>query len=221
VNSTTVMVIDEQELFRAGIRKVLSGRAGLTVLDSAPSEIALRTTEATKPDVVLLGCQLNAHAGLESAGRIAHRFPSAKVVVLSPQSDDPELFQVIKTSVVACVSRDATGQRLVAAVREASASQHPVSRVLPGAAAQAHPVPGQFDKTGPDSDSAGALIEPLTSRQKDILRHVAAGSTNKQIASTLHLSAQTVKNHVSSVLRKLNANDRAHAVYIGICLGWI
>jgi two-component system response regulator DegU len=222
VDKVTVMVIDEQELFRTGVRQVLSQYAGFEVLDCAPGEDTLRIIENTMPNIALLGCRLSAHNGLELGKRIARYFPNTKVIVLSPDPDDEDLFEVIKTSAVACINKNASADDLMNTIRQASRGEYPINETVMTRPTVARRVLRQFEEiAGMGGKAMETLVAPLTARETQILSFVANGNTNKQIASALQISEQTIKNHVSAILRKLNANDRAHAVVLAIRHGWI
>ncbi len=222
MDKITVMVIDEQELFRTGVRQVLSQYEGFEVLDCAPGEDTLRVIENTMPNIALLGCRLSAGNGLELGKRIARYFPNTKVIVLSPDPDDEDLFEVIKTSAVACINKNATAEDLMSTIRQASRGEYPINETVMTRPTVARRVLRQFEEiVGMGGKAMETLVAPLTARETQILTFVANGNTNKQIASALQISEQTIKNHVSAILRKLNANDRAHAVVLAIRHGWI
>jgi two-component system response regulator DegU len=222
VDKVTVMIIDEQELFRTGVRQVLSQYPGFEVLDCAPGEDTLRIIENTMPNIALLGCRLSANNGLELGKRIARYFPNTKVVVLSPDPDDEDLFEVIKTSAVACINKNASAEDLMNTIRQASRGEYPINETVMTRPTVARRVLRQFEEiAGMGGKAMETLVAPLTARETQILSFVANGNTNKQIASALQISEQTIKNHVSAILRKLNANDRAHAVVLAIRHGWI
>jgi two-component system response regulator DegU len=216
-----VMVVDEQLFFRSGVCHALSQEPDFQVTECDPNVDPLGLIEANLPDVVLLGSDLAALNGLELGRTIARYYPNTKVVVLSPDPNDEELFEVIKTAAVACLSKKTPVEDLVGTIRRASKGEYPVNETLttrPGVAKQ---VLKQFQDIASMGKSMEKLSAPLTSRETQILVYVANGNSNKQIASSLHISEQTVKNQVSSILRKVNANDRAHAVVLAIRHGWM
>jgi len=223
VDKTTIMIIDEQELFRTGVKQVLSQYAGFEVMESSPSEDTLKMVENAMPNIVLLGCRLSAHNGLDLGKRIARYFPNTRVIMLSPDPDDEELFEVIKTSAVACLNKNATGDELINTIKRASNGEYPINETVMTRPTVARRVLKQFEEeiASMGTTAMDTLVAPLTTRETQILSYVANGNTNKQIASALEISEQTIKNHVSAILRKLNANDRAHAVVLAIRHGWI
>ena len=213
-----VMIIDDQALFRAGVRHVLSQQADLEILDCDPGQDPPELIEDNIPDVVLLGSDLAGLGGFEMGRRIARHHPNTKVIVMSPNPDDEELFEVIKTAAVACLSKNSTAEDLAGTIRRACNGEYPINESLIARPVVARHVLEQFQRM---RKTMGAVVAPLTCRETQILDHIADGNTNKEIARILGISEQTIKNHVSAILRKLNANDRAHAVVLAIRHGWI
>jgi DNA-binding NarL/FixJ family response regulator len=215
------MIIDEQEFFRAGVRQVLSQESDLEIIDCDLAHEPLELIEHHIPDVALLGSDLATLSGLELGRNIARLYPNTKVIMLSPNPNDEELFEVIKTAAVACLNKKATAEELVGTIRRARNGEYPINESLMTRPTVAKQVLRQFQ----DIASIGKVIEagtaPLTNRETQILNYIAQGNSNKQIAYILEISEQTIKNHVSSILRKLNANDRAHAVALAMRNGWL
>ncbi|HUW45843.1 MAG TPA: response regulator transcription factor [Dehalococcoidia bacterium] len=218
MNKIKVMVIDEQAFFRAGVRQMLSQQPDLEVLECDPTQNALELIEANLPDVALIGSDLASLSGIELGRKIAQYYPNTKVVVLSPDPDDEELFEVIKTAAVACLSKKATADELASTIRRARKGEYPINESLMTRPRVAKQVLNQFRGMGRTMEG---LVAPLTNRETQILTYVAEGNSNKEIARILEISEQTIKNHVSAILRKLNANDRAHAVALALHSGWI
>ena len=212
------MIIDEQALFRAGVGQALAGQPDLEILECDPTKNALETIEANLPDVVLLGSDLTSLSGIDLGRKIAQYYPNTKVIVLSPDPNDQELFEVIKTAAAACMSKKASADDLASTIRRAYKGEYPINESLMTRPRVARQVLDQFRGFRKTMEGIAA---PLTKRETEILTHVAEGNTNKEIASILSISEQTIKNHVSAILRKLNANDRAHAVTLALQSGWI
>ena len=213
-----VMIIDEQALFRAGVRQTLSNQSDLEILECDPTQNALELIEANLPDVALLGSDLASLSGIELGRKIAQHYPNTKVIVLSPDPNDEELFEVIKTAAAACLSKKATAEELTSTIRRAHSGEYPINESLMIRPMVARHVLNQFQHMRRTME---AVVAPITHRETQILSYIAEGNSNKQIASILQISEQTAKNHVSNILRKLNANDRAHAVVLAIRQGWI
>jgi two-component system response regulator DegU len=213
-----VMIIDEQALFRAGVRQALSRQPDLEVFECDSTQNALELIEANLPDVALLGSDLASLSGIELGRKIAQYYPNTKVIVLSPDPNDEELFEVIKTAAVACVSKKASADELTNTIRRAHSGEYPINESLMTRPKVAKQVLNQFRGF---TRTMEGIAAPLTKRETQILTYVAEGNSNKEIARILSISEQTIKNHVSAILRKLNANDRAHAVTLALHSGWI
>jgi two-component system response regulator DegU len=220
-NKIVVMIIDEEAFFRAGVRQALAQQADFEVLDCDPSDGPLDVIDAHLPNIALLGSALGAHSGLELGRKIARFYPNTKVIMLSPNPDDEELFEVIKTAAVACLNRNTAAEELANTIRLASKGEYPINESLMARPKVAQRVLKQFQDMSTVDKAIETVIAPLTRRETQILNYVAEGNTNKQIADILGISEQTIKSHVSAILRKLNANDRAHAVALAIRNGWI
>jgi two-component system response regulator DegU len=213
-----VMIVDEQAFFRAGVRQTLSQQPDLEVLECDLTQNALEMIEAHLPDVALLGSDLASLSGLELGRKIAQHYPNTKVVVLSPDPDDMELFEVIKTAAVACLNKKTSSEELANTIRRAHKGEYPINESLMTSPRVAKHVLNQFRGLGKTMEG---IVAPLTNRETQILNYIAEGNSNKVIAHILGISEQTIKNHVSAILRKLNANDRAHAVALALHSGWI
>jgi two-component system response regulator DegU len=220
-NKIVVMIIDEEAFFRAGVRQALAQQADFEILDCDPSDGPLDMIDAHLPNIALLGSALGAHSGLELGRKIARFYPNTKVIMLSPNPDDEELFEVIKTAAVACLNRNTAAEELANTIRLASKGEYPINESLMARPKVAQRVLKQFQDMSTVDKAIETVIAPLTRRETQILNYVAEGNTNKQIADILGISEQTIKSHVSAILRKLNANDRAHAVALAIRSGWI
>ena len=221
MNKIVVMIIDEESFFRAGVRQALAQQPDFEVLDCDPSDSPLDLIDASLPNIALLGSALGAHSGLELGRKIARYYPNTKVIMLSPNPDDEELFEVIKTAAVACLNRNTAAEELASTIRRASQGEYPINESLMTRPRVAQRVLKQFEDISSMGRAIETVIAPLTRRETQILDYVAEGNTNKQIADILGISEQTIKSHVSAILRKLNANDRAHAVALAIRNGWI
>ncbi len=213
-----VMIIDEQAFFRAGVRQTLSQQSDLEILECDPTQNAFELIEANLPDVALLGSDLTSFSGIELGRKIAQHYPNTKVIVLSPDPNDEELFEVIKTAAVACLSKKATVDELASTIRRAYNGEYPINESLMARPRVAKHILNQFRGFTRTMEGVAA---PLTKRETQILTYIAEGNSNKEIAHILEISEQTIKNHVSAILRKLNANDRAHAVTLALRSGWI
>ena len=225
-----IMIVDSQPFFRAGVRQALAGQNNPDILeilecdagDGGAEAITQITTHS--PDVVLLDINYPSLRGLDLGKKICRYFPATRVVMLSanPDENDEELFEVIKTGAVAYMrSRDCTPVELIETIKRASRGEYPINDAVSNRPKVAWRVLRQFQDIAAMGKTVEEITTPLTPKEIQILTHVAEGNSNKRIANILGISEQTIKNHVSAILRKLNANDRAHAVFLAIRNGWI
>ena len=221
VAKTRVVIIDEQAFFRAGVRQALSQVADFEIVECDPNHDPLAIIEASLPDITLLGSDLATHSGLELGRIIARNFPNTKVIILSPDPNDEELFEVIRSAAVACLQKNSSADELISTIRRATHGEYPINESVFTRPSVARHVLQQFQDVASLGGNIETIVAPLTKRETQILNYIANGKTNKQIAHVLQISEQTIKNHVSAILRKLNANDRAHAVVLAIRRGLI
>ncbi len=222
MEKTIVAIIDRQTLFRVGACYILAQQPDFVVHEINPDGDVLLAIEVNSPDVILLDIDNPSLRGLDLARKITMQYPTVRIVMLTFEPDDKQLFEIIKTGVVAYLEKSVTSEELVKAVREVSTGQYPINEIVLSRPEVAVHVLRQFQNIhGTNGKTIESIVAPLTSRETQILNCIADGNSNKQIASILQISEQTAKNHVSNILRKLNANDRAHAVVLAIRHGWI
>lgn len=217
----TVIIVDKQAFFRAGVRQALSEEPDFELLDSAPGEDLLPLIEARLPNMVLLDIDSPSLSGLALCRKIVRNYPGIRVVMLTPNPNDEQLFEVIKTGAVAYLDKNTPAKELIATLRQAYRGEYPINDSLTTRPKVAEHVLKQFQTMVSMGKGMETIAAPLTPRETQILSYVAEGNSNKKIAHILQISEQTIKNHVSAILRKLNANDRAHAVVLAIRHGWI
>ncbi len=221
MNKIQVILISQQVLFRQGIEHSLSRLRDIAVSATAEvSDEVLSIIDNLPPDVALLDIDTPADAGLKLARRIKQRLPTIGVVVLTSNPDDAQLFQALKAQAVAYLSKEITASELVNIIKRVSRGEHPINDSLTARPKLAEQVLQQFQELSLRSE-AESFIAPLTPREMEILKYIAQGYLNKQIAAELDISEQTIKNHVTSILRKLNANARTEAVVVAIRQGLI
>ncbi len=220
-NKIQVFVISQQSLFKQGIEHSFAdvddiSISGITDLN----ESVLKAIDNLPPDVALLDIDGPSEIGIELAKKIKQRSPNIGVIVLSSAMDDNQLFMALKAQAVAYLSKEVTADQLVETVRRVAKGEHPINEYLTNRPKVAEHVLQQFQELSARSESE-AFMSPLTPREIEILNYIAEGYLNKQIAAELGISEQTIKNHVTSILRKLNANARTEAVVVAIKQGLI
>jgi two-component system response regulator DegU len=220
-NKIQVFVVSQQSLFQQGVEHSFSGVSDIEISGvTGVSTQVLQAIDNLPPDVALVDIDNAAESGLELARKIKQRSPNIAVIVLTSNPEDNQLFQALKAQAVAYVSKEITGDYLVDLVRRVARGEHPINESLTARPKVAEHVLEQFQELSRRSE-AEAFISPLTPRETEILHYIAQGFLNKQIAAELGISEQTIKNHVTSILRKLNANARTEAVVVAIRQGLI
>lgn len=215
-----VIIADSQPIFLRGIKAVLSREADIEICGNVSNEEDLfKSIYSNVPDVVLLDINLSGR-GLEIARSIKQQLPSVAVIVISPQTSNEELFEVIKVRAAGYLDRDVNDDELLANIRKAASGGHPINDTFLQRPEVAKQVLQQFQEItwGKELES---FVSPLTPRETEILQYMAKGYLNKQIAQALSISEQTIKNHITSILRKLDANARTEAVITAIKRGLI
>ena len=220
-NKIQVIIISQQSLFRQGIEHSLSRVEDMAITGTAEvNEEVLSTIDVLPPDVALVDIDAPADSGLKLARKIRQRLTSVGVVVLTSNTDDAQLFQALKAQAGAYLSKEVSADELIDTIRRVANGEHPINETLTARPKLAEQVLQQFQELTWRSEAEG-FISPLTPREREILNYIAQGYLNKQIAAELDISEQTIKNHVTSILRKLNANARTEAVVVAIKQGLI
>ena len=215
-----IFIVDKQPIFRQGIQQALSSHEDIDVVgECSPDDNTWSLVENILPDITLVDLSTTPVNEFNVARKIATRCPKVAVVILAPNPDDDHLFQAIKSGAVAFLTKDASADELADTLRRVRRGEYPINDSLlsrPNSARQVLQLFQNFALRDMES-----LITPLSRREVEILKYVAEGNPNKGIAVTLNISQQTVKNHITSIMRKLNANDRTHAVVLAMRSGWI
>ena len=203
----TILLVDDQLLFREGLRTLLSVQPDLKVVGEAgDGEEAIRLCRTLKPAVVLMDLQMPVLDGVEATRRLHHEQPDSRVIVLTTFDDDEMVFDGLRAGALGYLLKDAPSEKLAEAIRAAARGE---SFLQPSIAAK---VVAEFARlTTKRSPPAQALIEPLSDREQEILALIATGATNREIGNQLFLAEGTVKNHVTNVLGKLGVRDRTQA----------
>ena len=217
-----ILVVDDHALFRAGIANALSRERDLDVVgEAADGRSALEAAGMTSPSIVLMDLSLPAPGGLETTQRIRREFPATAVIVLAQDEDEESLFASIKAGAAAFVIKDISPDDLIHVIRRVSQGEFLINDKVFSKPAVASRVLKEFRELAVYGQEAQPIFAPLSPREVEILDNIAQGMTNKQVAYALSISEQTVKNHMSSILRKLSVNDRTQAVVYAMKQGWI
>jgi len=193
-----VLTVDDHPLLRKGIAALVNAEGDMKlVAEASNGEEAVRMFRLHRPDVTLMDLQMPDMNGTEAITEIQSEFPDARIIVLTTYTGDAQVLGALKAGARAYVLKGDVHLELLDTIRAVHAGQ---KRIPPEIAAKL-------------AEHAGD--DPLTPREIDVLRLIAAGNSNKLIADQLSIGEATAKSHVANILSKLGANDRAHAVTIG------
>jgi DNA-binding NarL/FixJ family response regulator len=196
-----VAIADDQPLFREGLRAVLSLDAGLEIVGDAPNgEALLELCARTRPNVVLMDLQMPVMNGVVATRQLKVKHPDCAVLVLTTFDDDEWVFEALRAGAVGYLLKDASAERLREAVRGAASG-----------ASFLHPAVATKVLARLRSGGAPPASDPFTDRERDVVKLLVRGASNKEIASALFVSEGTVKNHVTNILEKLEVDDRTQA----------
>jgi DNA-binding NarL/FixJ family response regulator len=220
-----VLLIEDHPMFRQGLRRMLEDSGRFTVVGEAQNgHEAIHLADIYHPDLMLIDVQLPGVTGLKVARVLRKQSPAAKIVFLSMHVDDERLFEAIRAGAVAYLTKDTDSETLIDSLLRVSKGENLINQLVLTRPQLAWRVLSEFRALANDPDSdmviaSGAL--PLSAREIEVLDCVAQGLSNKEIAEALFVTEQTVKNHMTSVLKKLNVNDRVQAVLFAVKNGWI
>ncbi len=199
---TKILIVDDHALFRVGIANILERESDFDVVGEADdSRTAIDRALETSPDIILMDLSLPAPGGIETTQRIKRELPS--------------------TGITAFILKDVGPDDLVTIIRRVVTGEYLINDKVFAKPAVASRVLKEFRELAVYGQEAAPIFAPLSPREVEILDNIAQGMTNKQVAYALSISEQTVKNHMSSILRKLSVNDRTQAVVYAMRQGWI
>ncbi|HEV2964611.1 MAG TPA: response regulator transcription factor [Candidatus Angelobacter sp.] len=199
-----VLTVDDHPLLREGIAALVNGEPDMKLVAEAANGLdAVEKFRLHRPDVTLMDLQMPGLNGVEALSRIQSEFPGARIIVLTTYSGDAQVVAALRAGARGYILKGHVHRELLETIRAVYAGQ---KRIPPEIAAEL---------------AQHVADDDLTPREIDVLRLIAAGNANKQIAGQLSIGEATVKSHVTNILSKLGANDRAHAVTIGLKRGII
>ena len=209
--SVKVVIADDHEVVRRGLASLLSGSEVKIVGEAANGEEACRTVRKLKPDVVLLDIRMPGKDGLSALEKIRAEMPGVRVVMLSTFDNPTYVARAVAAGAHDYILKGSSRAEIIAAITGAAAGQLPAraGELRRVATAMANRV------AAPDPDI------PLTQRETQVLRHMALGLSNKEIAQSLTISVETVKEHVQNILRKIAVTDRTQAAVWAVRRGLV
>lgn len=201
-----VLLVDDHSLFRRGIASLLSTEGGFEVVgEAADGHEAVEKASALMPDVVLMDLNMPRLSGLDATRRIKEALPYARIVMLTVSEEEQDLFEAVKAGAWGYLLKKIEPRALFANLRGVVRGEAPISRIM------AAKLLGEFRRQSSRRTSPGEPRQELTAREKEVLEFVAQGKSNKEIAGTLGLAENTVKNHLKNILEKLQLENRVQA----------
>jgi DNA-binding NarL/FixJ family response regulator len=225
-----VLLADDQDIIRTGLTIILNHQADIEVVGQAADGVeAIELAKKLQPDVVLMDIKMPRLNGIQATRQIIAAFPRTQIIILTTYDTDDWVFDGIRAGAIGYLLKDTSGDNLAEAVRGALRGESQMDPTV------ARKVLREFQHVTAAHRPAGTLtpgttvlaaaeeepLEKLTDREEEILKLLAAGLSNREIAQQLSLSEGTVKNHISAILAKLHANDRTQAVLTALKRGLV
>lgn len=215
IKTISILLVDDHALMREGLRQLLSLEADLRVVDEATNGFeAIQKVRQLQPDVVLMDISMPVVDGIVVTQQIAHEFPAVAVIMLTMHRQDQQVLQAIKSGARGYLLKTASSQELAQMIRQVHAGQVQIEPELTGT------IVNEFRRIS-NLTSDGSALPELSEKETDILRCVAMGLSNKEIAEQLAYSEKTVKNYLSVIFQKLNIRDRTQAAIFAFRHGLI
>jgi DNA-binding NarL/FixJ family response regulator len=210
-----VMIADDHAFFRRGLEVVLQGEAGLELVgEASDGQEAVKLASEVVPDVVLMDIRMPKMTGIEAARRMKEVAPSAKIVILTISDEDDDLFEAIRAGASGYLLKDIPLDELADSVRSVHGGQSLINPSMAGKLLSEFATLARRDAE--DEPAKHVQAPKLTDREMEVLRLVARGLNNRDIAKELFISENTVKNHVRNILEKLQIHSRMEAVMIAV-----
>lgn len=207
--SIRVLLADDQALFREGLRTLLSLHEDIDIVgEAADGQEALEAAVGLRPDVILMDLQMPVLDGAAATRRLKEMGHPARVIVLTTFDDDDRVFDGLRAGAVGYMLKDVSSDVLVMAIRATARGE---SFLQPSVAAKVLSEFNRLETVAGTAPPRSGLVEPLSERELEIVRLVAAGDSNREIAARLFITEGTVKNHVTNILGKLAVRDRTQA----------
>lgn len=221
-NKIRIMIVDDHPLFRQGVRFALDAEPDFEVVgEAADGDQALRMAAETAPDVVLSDINIPGPDGVEIVRSLKSVLPHTGVILMTAYDDEDQLFDAVRVGAAAYFLKDLGPTDLMDSIRRVSRGEYLINENFLSKPLVASRVLKQFSELSASDRDVEPLFVPLSNREIEVLDYIAQGNSNKEIARALGISDQTVKNHITSILRKLAVNDRTQAVVYAIRHGWI
>ncbi|PJF27174.1 MAG: DNA-binding response regulator [Phototrophicales bacterium] len=220
--SISVLIVDDHPLFRDGLQQAVEIEDDLVVVGQcATGADALRQAAELQPDVMLLDINLPDLNGLQIMRQLKNEYSEISIIVLTAYHDSEQVLHAMRAGASAYCPKDITQEQLVGIIRDVAQGLYVVNDQQMDRAALLNWISSSIDAIGGYTASSDETYVPLSPREMEILQFVTHGMSNKEIAHRLRISQQTVKNHMTSILKKLNVQDRTQAAVTALRHGWV
>jgi DNA-binding NarL/FixJ family response regulator len=213
LDDVRVLVVDDHDLFRTGLKNLLEEQGVNIVGEAADGETAIELAADLAPDVIIMDLNMPGLGGVETTRRLSGLAPLSRVVVLTISADDDDVMSAVIAGACGYLLKDSSIQDLIAGIRAAAAGE---SLISPQIAAK---VLQRVRAQATDEDAAKTIRAELSDRELEVLKLIANGKDNAQIARELFISPKTVKNHISNILMKLQIENRIQAAVYAVRSG--
>jgi DNA-binding NarL/FixJ family response regulator len=223
VADISVLIVDDHPVFLQGLRRILESEKDIEVVGAASDgERALEMARELAPDVVLLDINLPSINGMQVTRQLKADTPSIAVILLTAYHDEDQVLHAIRAGASAYYAKDVKPETLLDAIHQVSQGLYVIEENILSKPELAEWITArfaEFDRFWEENEQL--MFTPLSPREMSILNLIARGMSNKEAAAELGISYQTVKNHMTSILRKLAVNDRTQAAIYALHRGWI
>ncbi len=215
------VIVEDHPVFRQGVRDILTAEGDIYVMsECGDGEEALRQIQILQPEVVVMDINIPKMNGIEVCRKVSNTMRRTSVLLLTAYDDVEQIVHAFRAGAAAYCPKDIEPSRLLHFVREVAAGKYIAGDQIMDNAQLQEWLQEKID-SNPSGKSEGELFSPLSPREMEILKNVTRGMSNKEIAGRLGISHQTVKNHMTAILHKLNVEDRTQAALYAVRHGWV
>lgn len=202
-----VFLCDDHTLFREGLRKLLELEKDIEIVGEASGGFeTIQKVKRASPDIILMDIGMPEMDGVTATGKIKREFPRINIIILTIYEDEPHIFEAIKAGAMGYVLKDITSDELIKAIHRVYSGEALIQPVIATKVLKEFVMMDKRKMRG-----SKKVLDELTERETEVLRLIALGGSNKEIASKLNISEKTVKNHISNIFQKLHVNSRTKA----------
>lgn len=218
-----VLIADSSPLFRKGMCATIQEQSDMQVVGEAETaDDLIHLATDLSPDVIICGINSADVGGPELTRSLHLRLPNSGVILFTDAEDEEQIFEAVKAGACAYLLKTTGAEELASTIRRVGSGEHVIDETLLVRPSIASKVLQQFNTIGDDTpQEIQPLLAPLSPREIEILEQICQGNSNKQIGRALFISEHTVKNHITSILKKLAVNDRTEAMVYSLRRGWI